>query len=161
MKQKIRKTLSMLAVLCMVIGLLPGLALTAAAASTQEVTVNNRIYLSARKPHYVNGKAVVSVAGSATLGEDGYTAYADFSGDTVTLTLKNYNGGRIYYGYGDLTVQVDGSNTIDSPLYEGVGASENLTARGAAADKNTDSLTITSKNGCISAENTLLRPRRL
>ena len=156
MKKKIKKTLSMLVVLCMVIGLLPGMTATAAAAASNPyVTVNNNVYLSEAKPYYVNGKAQSANPGDATFGSNGYTAKLTLSGTDATLTLKNYNGGRIYYRYGNLTVEVNDSNVIDSPRYEGIGASGNLTVQGGTANKETDSLTVTSANGCISADGDL------
>ena len=156
MKKKIKKTLSMLVVLCMVIGLLPGMTATAAAAASNPyVTVNNNVYLSEAKPYYVNGKAQSANPGDATFGSNGYTAKLTLSGTDATLTLKNYNGGRIYYRYGNLTVEVNDSNVIDSPRYEGIGASGNLTVQGGTANKETDSLTVTSANGCISADGEL------
>lgn len=91
MKARTRKLLSLLVTLCMVIGLLPGMALTAAAANAPAATVrvNGNVTLNGDKPYLLNGKA----AETGVLGSDGCTAFYDVS--SGTLTLKGYNGGRI------------------------------------------------------------------
>lgn len=142
----------MLAVLCMVIGLLPGLALTAAAAENAATSVEvGGVTLSGTKPYYVNGKAQATAPD--TFGENGYTAKFE----SGTLTLKGYNGGAIFAkGTNEnepinLTVVVDGANTINVTGNSGIYCMfGNLTVQGAAGG-DPDALTITSAYACVQA----------
>ena len=154
MKARTRKLLSLLLTLCMVIGLLPGMALTASAAEAVMtpatwVSVNGGVTLDSSKPYLVNGRA----AASGTLGSDGCTAKFE----NGTLTLKGYNGGRISSQGSStarisLTVVVDGANTITSTGGSGITCMYgDLTVKGATANKDTDALAVTSVNACVEA----------
>ena len=154
MKARTRKLLSLLLTLCMVIGLLPGMALTASAAEAAMtpatwVSVNGGVTLDSSKPYLVNGRA----AASGTLGSDGCTAKFE----NGTLTLKGYNGGRISSQGSStarisLTVVVDGANTITSTGGSGITCMYgDLTVKGATANKDTDALAVTSVNACVEA----------
>ena len=154
MKARTRKLLSLLLTLCMVIGLLPGMALTASAAEAALtpatwVSVNGGVTLDSSKPYLVNGRA----AASGTLGSDGCTAKFE----NGTLTLKGYNGGRISSQGSStarisLTVVVDGANTITSTGGSGITCMYgDLTVKGATANKDTDALAVTSVNACVEA----------
>ena len=154
MKARTRKLLSLLLTLCMVIGLLPGMALTASAAEAALtpatwVSVNGGVTLDSSKPYLVNGRA----AASGTLGSDGCTAKFE----NGTLTLKGYNGGRISSQGSStarisLTVVVDGANTITSTGGSGINCMYgDLTVKGATANKDTDALAVTSVNACVEA----------
>ena len=154
MKARTRKLLSLLLTLCMVIGLLPGMALTASAAEAALtpatwVSVNGGVTLDSSKPYLVNGRA----AASGTLGSDGCTAKFE----NGTLTLKGYNGGRISSQGSStarisLTVVVDGANTITSTGGSGITCMYGeLTVKGATANKDTDALAVTSVNACVEA----------
>ncbi len=138
---KIRKILAMLLVLALVCALLPA---TALAAGASNVTVNG--VTLAPGQYLVNGASTAT-----TVAPTGDTGYAYFTSDatTSTLTLHNYNGGRINAA-GALTISLDGNNTISSGSYPSVTLSAgDLTIKGPGK------LSASAMGTCISAINSV------
>ena len=132
MKQKTgRKLLSFLLTLAMVVGLMPGMGLTAYAATSHGITINTAQH----------GTVTASVNGSAATSAE--------EGATVTLTANPDNGYRLksisgtYKGNPQETKGLNGTKTINGTYF-------NLNATDAASRgwklANNSTITITSKD---------------
>ncbi len=146
------RLLSIALVLCMMLSLLPTMALAAANATSVHV---GGVKLDSSNPYLVSGAA----AASGTLGQSGCTAH--FDSTTATLTL---NGATIsketdsglgdkygVYAGGDLTIKLVGNTTITGVIADrtrdssGIYVTGNLTIEDDASDA--DIATLTSSGG--------------
>lgn len=135
MKQKTgRKLLSFLLTLAMLVGLMPGMSLTAYAATSHGITINTAQH----------GTVTASVNGSAATSAE--------EGATVTLTANPDNGYRLksisgtYKGNPQETKGLNRTKTINGTYFnlsatDAVGAGWSL--------KNNSTITITSKDSSV------------
>ena len=137
MKQKRklgRKLLSFLLTLAMLVGLVPGMGVTAYAATSHGITINTAQH----------GTVTASVNGSAATSAE--------EGATITLTANPDNGYRLksisgtYKGNPQETKGLNGTKTINGTYF-------NLSATDAAGAgwslKNNSTITITSKDSSV------------
>ena len=100
-----KKSLSIILSLVMIITALSALPFSANAFMDQTLRVNNSVELTASKPCYMNGAAE-----ACAYRDDANVYYDD---ENQVLTLNNYNGSDINYDYSeDVAVNLVGANTI-------------------------------------------------
>ena len=128
MKAKVKphKLLSLLLALALVVTLLPGMGMTALAAGIPDPTFvsvdGGKGFASPSKLYYKNGDTEDNFSGDDT----SYNAAYDPA--TGTLTLNDYDGGRISLGGAaadHLTIKLIGHNTVTVNGYEDVGIGAN------------------------------------
>ena len=101
-----KKLLSLLTVFCLTLSLVPTVAL-ASTSSPSSVKINNSVEMVGQETTYYT-----SGGNSSTVTEPN-TWTAKYEPSIHKLTLKNYRGGSIFAN-GDLTISLDGTNSITS-----------------------------------------------
>ncbi|MEG2176603.1 MAG: carboxypeptidase-like regulatory domain-containing protein, partial [Oscillibacter sp.] len=131
-----KRMLSMALTLCLVLSLLPTVALAANATTVILVTQT----LNGTNSYLVNGAA----ADSGTLGTGGCTAYFDATTGTLALKDATLSGSDygIYCPSGDLTILLEGSNTASASSSHAIQCDGTLTIKNA--EGKTGSLTAAS-----------------
>jgi hypothetical protein len=144
-----KRIFSILLAVVMLLGMIPGTALTAFAASAAPANNvafyigNTSVALKSETGFYlVNNQP----SQTGTLGVDGCTAHLDSA--TGILTLHNYSGGSIYTAGSnyDLIVKLIGNNTITTDRQFGLCSDTNITITSTSEGSLTINSTKSSGN---------------